>query len=69
MTSTSSQDDMQTLCASFALPRLPETGPRPNQVIISLAAAETPFGQPAPDVVQFFEAYDVSDGTCVWDLF
>lgn len=61
--------DMQALCDSYALPRIEGVQPAPQQIIISLAGAETPFGEPAPDVVQFFEAYSVQDGACVWQVF
>ena len=69
MTSEASQDDLLALCETFALPRLPETGPRPNQVVISLSDQETPFGEVAPDVTQFFEAYAVTETGCEWQLF
>lgn len=61
--------DMQHLCDSFALPRVPEFEPRPEQVVISLSSAAVPFGEPAPDVVQFFESYRIENGTCEWELF
>jgi len=61
--------DMQALCDSYALPRTEAMQPVPQQIIITLAAEETPFGQPAPDVVQFFEAYSVQNGVCVWEAF
>ena len=32
---------------------------------ISLASAEVPFGEAAPDIVQFFEAFSVDAGTCL----
>ncbi|MCX7889072.1 MAG: DUF6497 family protein [Rhodobacteraceae bacterium] len=56
--------DMQALCDGFALPRLPATGPMPAQVIISLADRPVPFGEPAPEATQYFEAYAVVDGRC-----
>lgn len=61
--------DMQALCDSYALPRVEAMQPPPQQIIISLAGKETPFGEPAPDVVQFFEAYSVQDDACVWEVF
>lgn len=69
MTAESSADDLLTLCNTFALPRLPSTGPVPNQIIISLSDLEVPFGQPAPQATQFFEAFRIEDGSCVWELF
>ncbi len=64
-----SADDMQALCDSFALSRIEGMVPQPQQIVISLAGEEVPFGEAAPDVVQFFEAYRVEDGLCVWSPF
>jgi Family of unknown function (DUF6497) len=61
--------DMQALCDDYALPKTTGTVPEPQQIIISLSAAAVPFGTAAPDVVQFFEAYRVVDGACVWEPF
>jgi hypothetical protein len=64
-----SVDDMQELCDTYALPKTIGTVPQPQQIIISLAAAKVPFGQAAPDVVQFFETYRIEDGACVVEPF
>lgn len=61
--------DIVALCEGFALPRLSEFGPRPEQVVISLSARPIAFGDSAPDVVQFFESYRIEDGKCVWEMF
>ena len=61
--------DMQHLCDSFAVPRLPEFGVEAQQVVISLSASAVEFGTAAPDVVQFFESYSVVDGACQWEVF
>jgi hypothetical protein len=64
-----SADDMQALCDTYALGRIDGMVPAPQQIIISLAGATVPFGEPAPDVVQFFEAFRPEDGTCVLAAF
>jgi hypothetical protein len=64
-----SADDMQALCDDHALPLTVGMVPAPQQIIITLMAAEVPFGQPAPDVVQFFETYGIADGACVVEPF
>ena len=64
-----SAGDMQALCDGYALPKTLGTVPEPQQIIISLSAVAVPFGTPAPDVVQFFEAYRVVDGACVPEPF
>jgi hypothetical protein len=61
--------DMQALCDSYALPRIGGMVPEPQQIVISLSARDVPFGQAAPDVVQFFEAYRVEGDTCIWEPF
>lgn len=63
------QADMEWLCTNFALPRLPAGGPAPSQIIVSLSDRPVAFGEPAPDATQFFEAYTVADGICVWEAF
>jgi Family of unknown function (DUF6497) len=61
--------DMAHLCEAWALPRLAVTGPAPQQIIISLAAAPVEFGMAAPEVTQFFEAYTPDGATCIWEPF
>ncbi|MBR9893589.1 acetolactate synthase [bacterium] len=61
--------DMDLLCQDYALPRLSELGPRPSRVMISLMAAPVEFGVASPDVIQYFEAYSVSDDRCIWEAF
>jgi hypothetical protein len=61
--------DMQHLCDTFALPRVTGTGSLPQQIIISLSAEPVPFGEAAPNVVQFFEAYSLAEGACIWEVF
>ncbi len=62
-------EDMMWLCQTYAIPRLPATGPQPAQVVISLADRELVFGEPAPDATQLFEAYTITDGACEWSMF
>lgn len=61
--------DMLALCETFALPRLPQTGPQPSQIIISLSDVPVPFGEAAPEATQFFEAFSLQDGTCIWEIY
>jgi len=63
------QADMLVLCNDYALPRLPTPGPTPAQIIIVLSDREVPFGETVPDVTQYFEAYSLTDGTCMWEPF
>lgn len=61
--------DMAYLCETYALPRIAVTGPMPAQVVISLSDRPVPFGQAAPEVTQFFEAYSIDGATCIWEAF
>ncbi len=61
--------DMQHLCDTYALPRVTGNVPLPQQIIISLSAEAVPFGEAAPAVTQFFEAYSLQDGACIWEVF
>jgi len=61
--------DMAWLCQFYALPRLSALGPEPAQIIISLSDRPLRFGEAAPDAVQFFEAYSLTDGHCTVELF
>ncbi|WP_219928992.1 DUF6497 family protein [Pseudoprimorskyibacter insulae] len=61
--------DLEFLCNQYALPRVAETGPQPSQIVISLSSAPLEFGQADPDIVQFFEAYSVENGRCIWEVF
>jgi hypothetical protein len=61
--------DMQALCDSFALGRIDGMVPAPQEIIISWSAEPVEFGTAAPDVLQFFESYRVTDGTCLREPF
>lgn len=61
--------DLAWLCESYALPRLPAIGPRPNRIVISLADRPSQFGVYDPQVIQVFEAFSPRDGACVWEMF
>jgi Family of unknown function (DUF6497) len=61
--------DMAHLCQAFALDRVVQAGAAPAQVIISLADQVVPFGEAAPEATQYFEAYRIEDGACIWEAF
>ncbi|SNR55591.1 DUF6497 family protein [Puniceibacterium sediminis] len=61
--------DMENICQTYALGRLADIDMHPTQVIISLSAAESKFGVATPEVTQFFEAFSLSDGRCIWEPF
>ncbi len=61
--------DLEYLCQTYALPKVKDNVPPPTQIIVSFTDREIAFGESSPDVTQFFEAYRIEDGTCVWDAF
>ncbi len=61
--------DMLHLCSAYALPRLSDIGPVPSQIVISMADRPVVFGEAAPEATQYFEAYRIEDGLCIWDAF
>jgi hypothetical protein len=61
--------DMLALCDGYALPRIPATGPMPAQIVISLSDRPVAFGAADPDATQYFEAYSIGTGRCVWEEF
>jgi hypothetical protein len=66
---TAAADDIAWLCQNFALERVVQTGPLPSQVIVSLADRDLPFGETVPEATQYFEAFRIEDGTCIWEVF
>ena len=61
-------DDMQLLCDDFALKMLAGEE-MPDRIIINLTDREVPFGEADPEATQFFEAYRVENGVCIWEAF
>lgn len=59
--------DMELLCEAVALPYLSDHAIPAQSVVISLADREVEFGVANPEATQFFEAYSVEDGICVWE--
>lgn len=62
-------EDMEYLCQNFAVDRLPNLGPRPSQVVISMSSKPIKFGSSDPQITQFFEAYAIEDNDCIWEAF
>ncbi|WP_294613971.1 DUF6497 family protein [Roseovarius sp.] len=61
--------DLDYLCQNYAVTRLPEIGPMPSRIVVSLADRPSEFGVFDPEVTQVFEAYSVQDGACIWEMF
>lgn len=61
--------DMQELCQAFALPSLDRLEAAPDRIIISLSEQPVDFGVMSPDLIQYFEAYIIEDGRCIWEIY
>lgn len=61
--------DMLHLCQSYALPRVITSTPLPQQIVISISDIPVEFGVAAPEATQFFDAYSIEDGVCIWEMF
>jgi len=61
--------DFQVLCDGLALPALTGAGIAPDLIVISMSEAAIPFGQTAPDVVQFFELFRPGAEGCEWQYY
>ena len=60
-------EDIDHLCSSYAVPRLSGMQPMPEQIVISLMDRLVEFGTANPDATQFFEAYRIENGSCIWE--
>ena len=61
--------DFQVICDEQVMPVLDANGLAPRQIVLSMSAADVPFGEPAPEVLQFFELFRPDNGTCIWEEF
>lgn len=61
--------DFPEICASYALPELDALGTHPEMIVLSYANRPIPFGEPAPDAVQFVESFRVDQGSCIWEVY
>ncbi len=61
--------DMDHLCAAFVIPSLEGSDSTPRQIIISLSDQSVDFGTANPEITQFFEAYAIQGGSCIWESF
>lgn len=61
--------DFQVICDTQVMPVLDQNGLSPDQIVLSMSAQDVPFGEPAPDVLQFFELFRPENGACIWEEF
>jgi hypothetical protein len=63
------EQDFPVLCADVAVPTLAVSRPDVGLVIISMAARPLEFGTTDPSVIQYFEAFRIENGSCIWEVF
>ncbi len=57
-------------CATASRSRgIASTGPQPNQIVISFSRPAGAVRRAGPEATQFFDAYRIEAGKCVWELF
>lgn len=61
--------DMDHLCNTVAIPYLRDAADQPDEIVVSVSAEALEFGTLAPEIPQYFEAYSIQDGTCIWELY
>ena len=61
--------DFQFLCDALVIPGLAANGWETKEVVISMSAAEVPFGEVTEDVTQFFQPFSIAGDTCIWEDF
>lgn len=63
------RDDLLHLCDTVALPYLSAYELSGDVIVISLMDRTVPFGTSDPEATQFFEAFRMRDGACLWDSY
>ncbi|MEP5760069.1 MAG: DUF6497 family protein [Litoreibacter sp.] len=61
------ESDFEWLCTHVGLVEKQQKAPEVQQIIVSLSSETTAFGESAPEVVQYFDAFRVEDGRCIWE--
>jgi hypothetical protein len=59
--------DFAWFCARDGLQNARDAAPMVEQIIVSVASEIVGFGETAPNVVQYFDAFRVQDATCIWE--
>ena len=62
-------DDFQVLCDEQVMPVLTLNNLYPSQIVLSMSAADIPFGKDDPSVLQFFEVFRPQNDICIWEEF
>ncbi|MGX9356633.1 DUF6497 family protein [Roseobacteraceae bacterium S113] len=61
--------DMEHLCEAYAVNSLKDMSSENERVIVSMSSQPLEFGTIDAETIQFFEAYRVENGRCIWEMF
>lgn len=61
------EKDFVFFCESVGLQKVTESAPQARQIIVSVASDWVAFGETAPEIVQYFEAFRPEGNLCIWD--
>lgn len=61
--------DIDHLCDVQAVPYVAEHGLDPARIVVSMSDRELEFGASDPSATQFFGAYRLENGRCIWEEF
>lgn len=59
--------DFMHYCQGDGLAQMRQSAPNATQIIISVASGKLAFGETAPEIVQYFEAFRPEGDVCIWD--
>jgi hypothetical protein len=60
-------EDFVWLCETSGLPLTQKAAPMVEQIIVSVSSEIVAFGETAPNVVQYFDAFVVEKSRCIWE--
>ncbi|MEM6407258.1 MAG: DUF6497 family protein [Pseudomonadota bacterium] len=60
------EGDFAHLCETEGLMTRARSAPKARQIIISIASEPLVFGEISPEIIQYFDAFDVVSETCIW---
>lgn len=61
--------DIAHLCRHVGLPYAQEYDLRPHTIVVSLMDRAVEFGTQDAEATQFFDAFVIENGTCIWEAF
>lgn len=60
------EPDFKYLCETDGLAHRAKSAPNAEEIVISIASAPVAFGEIAPEIVQYFDAFEVRENACIW---